>query len=105
MRISTRAFSCWYYVGGNLNVWSGGGVRGSRHEVFCLSKGLVTSIPSLLRHRYPRSMLQCLVATESLSTYFRNLAWKNEVNQDNPLGMGGKVAEAYAGLNDDVSDA
>lgn len=48
-------------------------------------------------------MLQCLLATESLSTYFRNLAWKNEVNDENPLGMGGKVAEAYAGLNEDVS--
>lgn len=47
-------------------------------------------------------MLQCLLATESLSSYFRNLHWKREVNQDNPLGMGGKVAEAYAGLNDDV---
>ena len=48
-------------------------------------------------------MLQCLLATESLSTYFRSLHWKREINQDNPLGMGGKVAEAYAGLNDDVS--
>ena len=48
-------------------------------------------------------MLQCLLATEALSTYFRNLHWKREVNHDNPLGMGGKVAQAYAGLNDDVS--
>lgn len=49
------------------------------------------------------SMLQCLLATEVFSTYFRSLHWKREINQDNPLGMGGKVAEAYAGLNDEVS--
>ena len=48
-------------------------------------------------------MLQCLLATESFSAYFRSLHWKQEINQDNPLGMGGKVAEAYAGLNDEVS--
>lgn len=48
------------------------------------------------------SMLQCLLATEALSSYFRNLHWKREVNMDNPLGMGGRVAEAYAGLNDEV---
>lgn len=48
-------------------------------------------------------MLQCLLATESLSTYFRNQHWKTEVNADNPLGMAGKMAAAYAGLNDDVS--
>ncbi|CAM9721797.1 unnamed protein product [Laminaria digitata] len=44
-------------------------------------------------------MLQCLLATDSLSAYFRSLHWKREINQDNPLGMGGKVAEAYAGLS------
>lgn len=48
-------------------------------------------------------MLQCLLATESFSTYFRNQHWKREVNEDNPLGMSGKMAAAYAGLTDDVS--
>lgn len=48
------------------------------------------------------SMLQCLLATDSLSAYFRSLHWKREINQDNPLGMGGKVAEAYAGLSAEV---
>lgn len=48
-------------------------------------------------------MLQCLLATEALSGYFRNQHWKREINEDNPLGMGGKMAAAYAGLNDDVS--
>lgn len=48
-------------------------------------------------------MLQCLLATEALSTYFRNFAWKNEINENNPLGMGGKVAQEFAGLNDAVS--
>ncbi|CAM9505947.1 unnamed protein product, partial [Ectocarpus sp. 12 AP-2014] len=51
---------------------------------------------------FMNSMLQCLLATESLSTYFRNQHWKREVNEDNPLGMGGKMAAAYAGLNDDA---
>ncbi|CAN0402911.1 unnamed protein product [Hapterophycus canaliculatus] len=47
-------------------------------------------------------MLQCLLATESFSTYFRNQHWKREVNEDNPLGMGGKMAAAYARLTDDA---
>jgi ubiquitin carboxyl-terminal hydrolase 4/11/15 len=45
------------------------------------------------------SGLQCLSNTLELSKYFLFGLYKNDINRENPLGMGGKLAVAYAELN------
>lgn len=44
------------------------------------------------------SALQCLSNTPELRDYFMADVWKDELNEDNPLGMEGQVARAYASL-------
>ena len=44
------------------------------------------------------SGLQCLTNTMGLTSYFLLGHYKKEINKENPLGMKGKFAEAYAGL-------
>ncbi|KAI8928791.1 hypothetical protein BC831DRAFT_446592 [Entophlyctis helioformis] len=44
------------------------------------------------------SALQCLSATAPLTDYFLRGTWRDELNTDNPLGMGGRIPEAYATL-------
>ncbi|KAG0325036.1 CSN-associated deubiquitinating enzyme Ubp12 [Dissophora globulifera] len=46
------------------------------------------------------SALQCLSCTPDLTRYVLAGAWRDELNLDNPLGMGGEVARAYASLID-----
>jgi ubiquitin carboxyl-terminal hydrolase 4/11/15 len=47
---------------------------------------------------FMNSALQCLVHTAELTEYFRRNVFKEELNRDNPLGMGGAVAEAFGSL-------
>ncbi|KAG0263362.1 CSN-associated deubiquitinating enzyme Ubp12 [Mortierella polycephala] len=49
---------------------------------------------------FMNSALQCLSNTPDLTRYFLANAWNAELNKDNPLGMGGEVARAYANLID-----
>lgn len=51
---------------------------------------------------FMNSALQCLSNTPDLTHYFLAGAWGDELNLDNPLGMGGEVARAYANVIDKV---
>lgn len=52
---------------------------------------------------FMNSMLQCLSNTEPLTRYFlARDRWSKEVNRDNPLGFGGRLAQAYAELMEDM---
>lgn len=48
------------------------------------------------------SGLQCLSATVELTKYFLFDIYKRDINTDNPLGLGGRLAQAYAGLVQDL---
>lgn len=48
------------------------------------------------------SGLQCLSNTALLTKYFLMDFYKADINKDNPLGMSGKLAKAYAGLVKDM---
>ncbi|XP_075704906.1 ubiquitin carboxyl-terminal hydrolase 4-like [Rhinoderma darwinii] len=47
---------------------------------------------------FMNSALQCLSNTPPLTDYFQTDDYKDEINRDNPLGMKGEIATAYAGL-------
>ncbi|KAH7105795.1 cysteine proteinase [Auriculariales sp. MPI-PUGE-AT-0066] len=47
---------------------------------------------------FMNSALQCLVHTPELADYFLHDVFKQELNRDNPLGMGGAVADAFGDL-------
>ncbi|XP_013913017.1 PREDICTED: ubiquitin carboxyl-terminal hydrolase 4 [Thamnophis sirtalis] len=47
---------------------------------------------------FMNSALQCLSNTPPLTDYFLEDKYEAEINQDNPLGMRGEIAEAYAEL-------
>ncbi|KIJ20849.1 hypothetical protein PAXINDRAFT_165689 [Paxillus involutus ATCC 200175] len=47
---------------------------------------------------FMNSALQCLAHTEVLMDYFLSGVYQNELNPDNPLGMGGAIAEAFGAL-------
>ncbi|KAI9095548.1 hypothetical protein DFS34DRAFT_626379 [Phlyctochytrium arcticum] len=47
---------------------------------------------------FMNSALQCLSNTGPLTKYFLQNRWSEELNPDNPLGMQGEVAAAYADL-------
>lgn len=48
------------------------------------------------------SSIQCLSATIPLTDYFLGYDYRSEINQDNFLGTGGKLATAYAQLMKDM---
>ncbi|XP_045386198.1 ubiquitin carboxyl-terminal hydrolase 4 isoform X2 [Lemur catta] len=47
---------------------------------------------------FMNSALQCLSNTAPLTNYFLKDEYEAEINRDNPLGMKGEIAEAYAEL-------
>ncbi|EST09018.1 Peptidase C19, ubiquitin-specific peptidase, DUSP domain protein [Kalmanozyma brasiliensis GHG001] len=47
---------------------------------------------------FMNSALQCLSNTYELQQYFVSGAYKEELNTDNPLGMGGAIADAFGSL-------
>ncbi|KAH0836640.1 hypothetical protein J3R83DRAFT_8358 [Lanmaoa asiatica] len=47
---------------------------------------------------FMNSALQCLAHTKELTDYFLSGIYQNELNPDNPLGMGGAIAEAFGAL-------
>ncbi len=42
------------------------------------------------------SMLQCLNQIDMLTEYFLSGNYKQDINKDNVLGMGGRLADEYA---------
>ncbi|OAK96845.1 cysteine proteinase [Phaeosphaeriaceae sp. SRC1lsM3a] len=44
------------------------------------------------------SALQCIRSVEELAAYFLQGEYKQDINAENPIGHGGAIAEAYAGL-------
>ena len=54
---------------------------------------------------YMNAVLQCVVHVQSIVHFFSNEGWTGDLNRTNPLGSGGRVAEAFASfLKDYVSD-
>ena len=47
---------------------------------------------------YMNSGLQCLSSTIELTEFFTSGQYSKDINKSNPLGMGGKLAKAYASL-------
>ena len=48
------------------------------------------------------SAVQCLSNTEALTRYFLESRWQQDLNEENPLGMSGLLAEAYCRLLNDM---
>ena len=48
------------------------------------------------------SGLQCLSNTHELTKFFLFKLYKSDINGDNPLGLGGRLAHAYHSLLEDI---
>ena len=51
---------------------------------------------------YLNTALQCLASTNPLTEYFLGFPWRDELNRDNPIGAGGKIAEEFGQLISDM---
>lgn len=58
----------------------------------------LTGLGNLGNTCFMNSALQCLSNSVPLTRYFLSDKHKEELNCDNPLGMRGEIANAYAGL-------
>ena len=59
----------------------------------------ITGLQNLGNTCFMNSGLQCLSNTTELTKYFCFNLYKQEINKSNPLGLGGRLAEAYAELS------
>jgi ubiquitin carboxyl-terminal hydrolase 4/11/15 len=58
----------------------------------------LTGLTNLGNTCFMNSALQCLSNTNELSQYFLSNIYANELNTDNVLGTGGRLANSYAKL-------
>jgi hypothetical protein len=63
-----------------------------------MSMNGITGLKNIGNTCFMNAALQCLSHSEELTSYFLNKDYKTEINTDNPLGTGGKLAEAYSSL-------
>ncbi len=59
------------------------------------SRGLV-GLSNIGNTCFMNSCLQCLSHTLPLTQYFLNKSYEAEINTENPIGTGGKLAKHYA---------
>ncbi|KAJ5701966.1 hypothetical protein N7488_009514, partial [Penicillium malachiteum] len=62
----------------------------------------VTGIDNMGNTCYQNAATQCMRAVEELTTYFLAKGHIRDLNFDNPLGHGGKLAQAYGGVMQDI---
>jgi len=71
-------------------------------NLFLLSDVKTAMSSGFMLDHFMNSALQCLSNTFDLTSYFLTREFEKDVNKENPLGAGGRLAYAYAELMKDM---